>query len=148
LGKRFNVRRQSEGGAFNFYRTEYALHSNSPKEIAERTIETLKPLNCKSITNDNGFEFRNHEEESKALGVPIYFTNPYSSWEKGTCENLNGLVRQYFPKQSSMKEITDDTASSIAERLNSRPRKSLGFYTPMEALTKRTVRKFCEVQNC
>jgi IS30 family transposase len=73
------------------------VESKSPREIAEKTIEVLGQEKCLSLTNDNGFEFRNHHEESKALEIPIYFTNPYSSWEKGTCENTNGLIRQYFP---------------------------------------------------
>lgn len=122
------------------------VESKSPKEIAEQTIRALKSLDCKSITNDNGFEFRNHEYESKRLRVPIYFTNPYSSWEKGTCENINGLIRQYFPQTSPMNEVTNETVQSIAERLNSRPRKTLGFQTPLEALTKRTIRKFCQLK--
>lgn len=124
------------------------VESKSPKEIAEKTIGAMKFLDCKSITNDNGFEFRNHEHESKTLDIPIYFTNPYSSWEKGTCENLNGLIRQYFPKRSTMKEITNETVRAIAERLNSRPRKSLGFQTPLEAFTKRTIRQLCQFKDC
>jgi len=116
------------------------VESKSPKEIAEKTIKAMQSVVCKSITNDNGFEFRDHERESKALNVPIYFTNPYSSWEKGTCENLNGLIRQYFPKQTSMKEVTHETTQSIAEKLNSRPRKTLGFHTPLEAFSKREIR--------
>jgi transposase, IS30 family len=120
------------------------VESKSPKEIAAQTIDAMKSMNCKSMTNDNGFEFRNHEEESIALQIPIYFTNPYSSWEKGTCENFNGLVRQYFPQNSQMNEVTNDTVQAIAERLNSRPRKTLGFQTPLEAFTKSTVRKLQE----
>lgn len=115
------------------------VESKSSKEIADRMIELLKPLNCKSITNDNGFEFRDHERESEALNVPIYFTNPYSSWEKGTCE--------YFPQKSPMKEITDETVRAIAERLNTRPRKSLGFQTPLEAFTKGTIRKLRQFED-
>ncbi|NJM09695.1 MAG: IS30 family transposase [Bdellovibrionaceae bacterium] len=122
------------------------VESKSPTEIAHQTIDAMKNLDCKSITNDNGFEFRNHEQESLALKIPIYFTNPYSSWEKGTCENLNGLVRQYFPKHSAMKEVTNETVHAIAERLNSRPRKTLGFQTPLEAFTKRTLRQFRQLK--
>ena len=115
------------------------VESKSPKEIAEKTIKTMSVVKCLSITNDNGFEFREHEQESLKLKVPIYFTNPYSSWEKGTCENTNGLIRQYFPKQSSMKEYTDETCQTIANTLNNRPRKKLGFQTPMEAFTEREI---------
>ena len=119
------------------------VESKSPKEIAQKTIEVFKPMGsiCKSITNDNGFEFRSHQYESAVLNIPIYFTNPYSSWEKGTCENINGLIRQYFPQNTPMKEVTDEKVKHVAELLNSRPRKSLGFQTPMEAISQGSVRK-------
>ena len=108
------------------------VQSKSPTEVARVTIELLSRELCHSITNDNGFEFRNHEEESKTLGIPIYFTNPYSSWEKGTCENLNGLVRQYFQQHYPMKEMTNEKAIEIQNLLNNRPRKGLGYLTPSE----------------
>jgi IS30 family transposase len=121
------------------------VKSKSPKEIAAKTIEAFSrsKVKCHSITNDNGFEFRDHQRESKILGVPIYFTNPYSSWEKGTNENTNGLIRQYFFRNSSMKEFTNEDAYKIQRRLNTRPRKKLGFQTPLEASTKKTIRTLC-----
>jgi IS30 family transposase len=112
--------------------------SKSPKEIEKQTIKLMEGEVCKSITNDNGFEFRNHESESQRLEVPIYFTNPYASWEKGTNENTNGLIRQYFPKRSSMKELTDEKIKDIENRLNTRPRKKLSFQTPLETHIKGT----------
>ena len=120
------------------------VESKSPRVIASKTIEALKysKAGCKSITNDNGFEFRDHEKESKALGVPIYFTNPYSSWEKGTCENINGLIRQYFTRKTSMKGLTDEDIKSIEKKLNTRPRKKLGFQTPLEACAKMAIPEF------
>jgi len=87
---------------------------------------------CKSITNDNGIEFGNHEYESKKLKVPIYFTTPYSSWEKGTCENTNGLIRQYFNRNFEMEKITYEQTTEVQDRLNNRPRKGLGFRTLKE----------------
>lgn len=111
------------------------VESKSPKEIADRTVAAMSKVICRSITNDNGFEFRCHEQESQQLGVPIYFTNPYSSWEKGTCENMNGLIRQYFPKQQYLKDLTDEKIAEVEQLLNSRPRKRLGFHTPLEALS-------------
>ena len=118
------------------------MESKSPKDVAQKTFKALsgyKKIN-KSITNDNGFEFRNHQEESKDLGIPIYFINPYANREKGTNENTNGLIRQYFPKKSSMKEFTYETAKQIQENLNSRPRKKLGFSTPMETFYRKPMR--------
>jgi transposase, IS30 family len=116
------------------------VESKSPREISLKTFEALKEFKNinKSLTNDNGFEFRNHENESKNLGIPIYFTNPYSSWEKGTNENTNGLIRQYFPKKSSMKEFTNAKAKQVQQNLNTRPRKKLGFCTPVEAFYKKS----------
>lgn len=123
------------------------VESKSPKEIASKTIEAMAKTNCKSITNDNGFEFREHEFESKTLNVPIYFTNPYSSWEKGTCENTNGLIRQYFPEDVSMKEIKDEQIKAVEQRLNNRPRKKIGFRTPLEAFTKGSTRSLSELKD-
>ena len=120
--------------------------NKSPKEIADKTVSALSKQCCLSITNDNGFEFRNHQKESEALNVPIYFTNPYSSWEKGTCENINGLVRQYLPRTKTLKEMTDEQIKQIEERLNSRPRKKLGFKTPMETVNSGTTHQLCRLK--
>ena len=67
----------------------------------------------------------------------FYFAHPYSSWERGLNENTNGLVRQYFPKQTDFSEITDDEVQQVMERLNDRPRKRLGYRTPNEVFFKR-----------
>ena len=85
-----------------------------------------------TITNDNGFEFASHAKTSKQLHAPIYFSNPYRSWERGTNENTNGLLRQYFPKKRDIG-FPDSRAIRRVERLlNTRPRKILGFKTPLE----------------
>lgn len=109
------------------------VRNKSPYEIARKTIRALSRLKPLSITNDNGFEFRAHERESRVLRIPIYFTHPYSSWEKGSCENANGLLRQYFPKGASVHALISPRLRQTAEALNSRPRKGLGFRTPKEA---------------
>jgi IS30 family transposase len=123
------------------------VESKSPKEIARKTIAAMQGQVCHSITNDNGFEFREHEYESCSLKIPIYFTNPYSSWEKGTNENTNGLIRQYLPKKSKLEGLTDEYVIEIQNRLNTRPRKKNGFQTPLEASTEGTVRSLCQLQN-
>jgi IS30 family transposase len=117
------------------------VESKSPKEISAVTLEVFAAgkLKCLSITNDNGFEFRGHEQDSEQLKVPIYFTNPYSSWEKGTNENTNGLIRQYFSQITNMKEFTDAQAQQIEKALNNRPRKKLGFLTPLEFYSERKI---------
>jgi IS30 family transposase len=90
-----------------------------------------------TITSDNGREFAAHEEIASGLEAKFYFAHPYSSWERGLNENTNGLVRQYFPKKSDFSKITDRQIEKAVERLNNRPRKTLGYKTPNEVFFKR-----------
>lgn len=85
-----------------------------------------------SMTADNGTEFHDYKTIEKATGVIFYFANPHHSWERGTNENTNGLIRQYLPKRKSMAQITQRHCNRIAAKLNNRPRKRLGFRTPKE----------------
>jgi IS30 family transposase len=85
-----------------------------------------------TITSDNGKEFAEHEMVSKELGIKYYFADPYSSWQRGSNENFNGLVRDYFPKKTKFATITDAEVKKVSEALNQRPRKRLGFQTPSE----------------
>lgn len=102
--------------------------------VSVSTISSLKPLsNCVfTITGDNGSEFAYHEKIAETLKAKFYFAHPYSSWERGLNENTNGLVRQYLKKGSSFSDVNDRTLSVIAEELNNRPRKTLGYATPNE----------------
>ena len=93
----------------------------------------------KSITFDNGLEFAGHEVIAKALKCKIYFADPYSSWQRGTNENTNGLIRQYFPKGSDFKIYSNIQVRRVMDRLNSRPRKRLDFKTPYEIFLHRSV---------
>jgi transposase, IS30 family len=88
----------------------------------------------KTITLDNGTEFHGYGEIEKLFRVKFYFATPYHSWERGTNENTNGLIRQYLPKGTSMKELTQRDCDTIASELNARPRKRLGYKTPAELL--------------
>jgi transposase, IS30 family len=103
-----------------------------------RLIELVQahPDLFKTITADNGSEFHGFEEVERLTGVPIYFATPYHSWERGTNENTNGLIRQYLPKRTSMKHLTQADCNAIACALNNRPRKRLGFHTPLESLSE------------
>ena len=83
-----------------------------------------------TITSDNGKEFANHEQIAKRLKCDFYFAHPYSSYERGTNENTNGLIRQYFPKNRDFRTITDSEIIRAMKRLNNRPRKRLGYKTP------------------
>lgn len=111
------------------------------KQVARRTaaaveeaiLELLRPYQAvtHTITFDNGKEFTNHQTIAHLLQANMFFAHPYSSWERGTNENTNGLIRQYFPKGSDFSSITDDQISFVKERLNDRPRKCLDFQSPV-----------------
>lgn len=103
--------------------------------VTAATTRLLCPYRNKaanSITGDNGKEFSGHKEISKALNVDFYFAHPYSSWERGTNENTNGLIRQYLPKGTEFDSVNDEKCSFIMDRLNNRPRKCLGYRTPKQ----------------
>jgi IS30 family transposase len=102
------------------------------KAIIQRMISDQAPLF--SITGDNGTEFTNHKNISESLGIDFYFTHPYSSWEKGTNENTNGLIRQYFPKGTDFNNISAAMLKEVEIALNSRPRKCLEYKTPTEVI--------------
>ena len=89
-----------------------------------------------TVTLDNGKEFSLHSVMSSVLNTDIYFAKPYHSWERGLNENTNGLVRQYFPKRIPFDRITEYDLQCIARKLNSRPRKCLGYKTPFEVFNK------------
>jgi IS30 family transposase len=92
-----------------------------------------------TLTGDNGKEFANHVQIAEALKATFYFAHPYSAWERGTNENTNGLIRQYFPKKKDFSKITPLEAIAIAYKLNHRPRKCLDFMTPFEVFFKHSV---------
>ena len=85
-----------------------------------------------TITYDNGTQFSQHEALSRDIKTDIYFAHPYHSWERGTNENVNGLVRQFFPKRSFFKQITSAQIRHLELLINTRPRKRLGYSTPQE----------------
>jgi transposase, IS30 family len=88
----------------------------------------------KTVTADNGSEFVGHAALGRRLGFKIYFADPYASWQRGTNENTNGLIRQYFPKRHDFSATTHRRVARIAEKLNNRPRKCLAYRTPAEVL--------------
>jgi IS30 family transposase len=103
-------------------------------DAAARTVELIErqPERFKTITADNGTEFHSYRQIEDATGVEFYFATPHHSWERGTNENTNGLIRQYLPKRKSMAHIQQADLDAIAHKLNTRPRKRLGFRTPEE----------------
>jgi transposase, IS30 family len=104
------------------------------KVVSEIIVDLMSPhkKNIHTITFDNGKEFSEHESIARKLKADIYFAHPYSSFERGLNENTNGLIRQYIKKGSSFDGLTDTKIFHIQERLNNRPRKSLGYRTPNE----------------
>jgi IS30 family transposase len=102
--------------------------------VAAATCALLAPHRqvTKTLTNDNGKEFGQDETLERRLGVPIYFTEPSAPWQRGSIENLNGLVRQYIPKGTQLEKVPNAAVSALEETLNHRPRKNLGFKTPYE----------------
>ena len=109
-------------------------------DAVEETIISLMellPRRNYTLTVDNGKEFASHEAVADALRIRIYFADPYSAWQRGLNENTNGLIRQYVPKGSEVRTLRNDQILHIMDRLNNRPRKSLGFLTPNEVFYER-----------
>ena len=89
-----------------------------------------------TVTLDNGKEFSQHKMLSSTLDAEVYFAKPYHSWERGLNENTNGLVRQYFPKKIAFDKMTNKQLQQVADKLNNRPRKCLGYKTPNEVFNE------------
>lgn len=108
------------------------LNSKNAEQLARETIKLLsvwKPF-LHTITSDNGKEFAAHQTISEALEIDFFFARPYHSWERGSNENLNGLIRQYIPKQTDFLAVTDEYVAYVENELNNRPRKRHNFETP------------------
>ena len=114
------------------------VERKTAKAVSKAMVALLKPYRNRvhTITSDNGREFAGHEKIAVALKADFYFAHPYSSWERGTNENTNGLIRQYFPKNRDFTTITQQEINTAMERLNNRPRKRLGFLTPNQVFFK------------
>jgi IS30 family transposase len=101
--------------------------------LAAKIVELPDHLR-RSLTWDHGKEMARHAKFSVATGVPVFFCDPYSPWQRGSNENTNGLLRQYLPKNMNLRDRSQAELDAIAERLNGRPRQTLGFKTPSQAL--------------
>lgn len=114
--------------------------SGTAKEIREKTIRRFKHIpkkKCRTMTYDNGVEFSDHQTTERDTGLKIFFAYPYHSWERGTNENTNGLLREFFPKGSAFKDVTQRDVDRAVRFLNTRPRKCLDYLTPEEVFYER-----------
>lgn len=120
------------------YTTILKVNSKEAQIVSKAIVSRVKDrkLPIQTMTGDNGTEFSEHKQISEGLGIDFYFTHPYSSWEKGTNENTNGLIRQYFPKGTDFNTISDEAIMAVENDLNNRPRKCLNYKTPGEILMK------------
>ena len=121
-----------------YVRIEYLPKLNA-EAAAAGTIQALKGLPLRSMTNDNGVEFQRDEEFQKKLGVKVYFCDPSSPWQRGSVENVNGLARQYVAKGQSLADLTPIAPLAVENTLNFRPRKVLGYKTPYEVMFNKTI---------
>jgi IS30 family transposase len=119
----------------------YKVERRSAKLVAEAIIHLLQPLSGQrhTITGDNGKEFAEHRYIARELGIDFFFAHPYSAWERGSNENMNGLVRQYIPKNRDLATVTVQELEGIMHKLNHRPRKCLDFRSPFEVFFERSV---------
>lgn len=110
------------------------LDGKESEPLTKAMVDMLEPVKglLHTATADNGKEFAGHKEIAGKLGIDVYFARPYHSWERGSNENMNGLIRQYIPKGASFDGLTNKHIKMIQNKLNNRPRKKLGFLTPIE----------------
>jgi len=117
------------------YRMARKVEACAAEPVAQGLQQTLRKLPAekrRSLTLDNGHEFARPVELEKKLDLPVYFAHPYHSWERGTNENTNGLLRQYLPKGTDLTQVTPEQLRSYVRQINHRPRKCLAFQTAFE----------------
>lgn len=115
------------------------LPSKRPDDVARAVVRLLFPYRkyVLTITTDNGIEFRNHKDIGNALGCTVYFADPYCSGQKGAVENVNKILREFFPKGTDFRSVTQEELNQVQYQINERPRKKLGFSSPKIEFFKR-----------
>ena len=114
------------------------INDKSASTVTAATITLLKPFRdaVLTITADNGKEFAYHERMTESLECDVYFADPYCSWQRGLNENTNGLLRQYWPKSTDFKKVSQSEVKGVLVKLNDRPRKKLNYQTPAKLMTE------------
>ena len=115
------------------------LQGKDAKTVRESFADVFKevdPSMKKSMTYDRGLEMAEHTAFTEDTGIPVYFADPYSPWQRGTNENTNGLIRQYFPKGTDFSKVSLEQIKFVQNEMNERPRKVLEWKTPKEAFKK------------
>lgn len=126
------VERRSGFAMIRKLRARTAAEATAAAQVVMRRLRGK----FQTLTFDNGTEFHEYEKLERRFGVKCYFATPYHSWERGSNENLNGLLRQYLPKGTSLDKVTQRECDWIAAQLNARPRKRHGFRTPCEVFSQ------------
>ena len=117
------------------------VDDKSAKTVTAATIALLAPFKgaVLTITADNGKEFAYHEKMTESLKCDVYFADPYCSWQRGLNENTNGLLRQYWPKSTDFKKVSQSAVQDVIVNLNDRPRKKLNYKTPAKLMAEHMV---------
>ena len=114
-----------------------SMKSDATMHVAKRCMKDLPTGLRRSMTFDNGKEFAEHQKLTRGLGLEIYFADAYASWQRGTNENTNGLIRQFFTKGTDFTHVRHREVARVEQLLNERPRRRLGYRTPEEVFAKR-----------
>ena len=112
-----------------------AKNSQATLEVMKSRLAVLPPKAKLTVTLDNGPENSNWQGVEAETGLKCFYANPYHSWERGTNENTNGLIREYFPKKTDFTTIPEELITAVEYKLNTRPRKRLNYLTPLEAFS-------------
>lgn len=126
-------------------KSRFLVATKTPRHTAQavtdatcRALQPIPPGLRKTLTVDNGSEWVAFRELQQVLGLRVYFATPYAAWERGTNENTNGLLRDYFPKSTDFSQVTPQQLASVVRALNNRPRKCLNYRTPAEVFSAAT----------